>query len=379
MPTKKMSLQRLFVPITRQEQDANGDLIVEGYCYVNAEVGDGVNLTRQAMEDAAPDYMKFAALREMHQPKAAGSGLSVDFDDKGAFFRAIVVDADAKEKVEKGVYKGFSVGVKPEVMRGSDVLKCRWPEVSLVDRPADWDATLAISRAEGFDEAAEFEVEVDDAEATAVEPPEPEGESVAESEEPEEARADVPDITRGKSFTDAMKSREKGTLCDVAISELSWRLYSIQQDEDSDDKETLVRSLCKEFANYIAPLVARGEIPVYTRTEQNSALIQRVETAETETAEVKRLLAASEERVKVLEAEPVSITPVVRYPKAFDATQFRNARPLAQASEVDAIRQEYDDLVARLQDEPDPVKRSDGAAKMGALKTRLRQEFGETL
>jgi len=84
----RMKPLRLFVPITRVDAEQR---LVEGYCYVNAEVGDGVNLTRAAMEEAA-DYMRWGAVREMHGPNAAGTALGVEFDEKGAFFRAKIVD-----------------------------------------------------------------------------------------------------------------------------------------------------------------------------------------------------------------------------------------------------------------------------------------------
>lgn len=39
----RMKPLRLFVPITRVDAEQR---LVEGYCYVNAEVGDGVNLSK---------------------------------------------------------------------------------------------------------------------------------------------------------------------------------------------------------------------------------------------------------------------------------------------------------------------------------------------
>ena len=150
---------RLFVPLTRKDPATRE---VEGYCYVNAKVGDGWNLKRSAMEKASEDYMKFGAIREMHGSSAAGTALGVTWDDNGCLLRAKIVDDAAWKKVEEGVYKGFSVGVLPQVVRGADVDVCQWVENSLVDRPFDADATFtSISRAQGFETDAALDAEYD--------------------------------------------------------------------------------------------------------------------------------------------------------------------------------------------------------------------------
>jgi len=118
----------------------------------------GIRLLRSTMEAATPDYMRWGAVREMHQPSAVGTALGVDWDERGAFFRCKVVDDAAWAKVQAGVYKGFSVGVLPRVMRGNQVTQATWAETSLVDRPKDPDAAFSVFRAEGFDAEAEVEV-----------------------------------------------------------------------------------------------------------------------------------------------------------------------------------------------------------------------------
>lgn len=149
--------------------------LVEGYSYVNAWVGDGYNLTRQAMVAATTDYNRWGAVREMHQPSAVGraSGsvkilneqdaeedvtLGVIWDDKGALCRSLVVDPTAMVKLDTGVYKAYSVGVAPVVMQGVDVIRCTWIENSLCDRPADPDALLTLIRSDTADMNAEVEV-----------------------------------------------------------------------------------------------------------------------------------------------------------------------------------------------------------------------------
>jgi Family of unknown function (DUF6582) len=163
MATTRLKPFHLFVPfetIERREED--GAYIVEGYAFCNEVVGGegGVRLKRSAMEAATPDYLRFGAIREMHQPIAAGTCLQATWDDKGCRLRAEIVDDQAIKKIERKVYKGFSVGVNPTGMTPDRVVEsCEWPETSLVDRPKDPDA-LFLHRAATLDPDAEVEVEV---------------------------------------------------------------------------------------------------------------------------------------------------------------------------------------------------------------------------
>lgn len=143
MGTPAVPAFNLFVPIQRVDEEKR---IVEGYCYCNADVGDGWNLTRQALEDAAQQYMEFPAIRAMHQPIAAGTCEAMEFDDGGCFIRAHIVDDGEWKKCVERVYRGFSVGARPTLMRGKDVLAIHWVENSLVDRPKDPDAVFTVMR-----------------------------------------------------------------------------------------------------------------------------------------------------------------------------------------------------------------------------------------
>ena len=229
----KLKNLHLFVPITRQEKTADG-LIVEGLAFANEDVGDGVNLKRSAMEAASDDYMKWANVREMHMPSAAGKAESIEWTKDGCMMRACIVDKDAIEKCEKGVYKGFSVGVKPEIVRGSDVTKCKWFETSLVDRPADWDCSFQIARAEGLGEA-ESEVEVEWTH------------------------------TRG-AFAEVAAAAEQNTLFYRAQDWLWGVLWDIQTSKP-DNAADLIREACDECAEYLIGVLERGAVPEYTRFE----------------------------------------------------------------------------------------------------------------
>lgn len=138
----------VFCPITRVDAKKR---IVEGYCYTQAKVkGDKWNLKRETLERAGAKFMEMPAIRAMHRNDiAAGVGLSLAWDEKGGKISAKIVDDQEWRKVEEGVYRGFSIGGAPIIVRGNDVEEFDWKEISLVDRPADAGALFTVVRAAG--------------------------------------------------------------------------------------------------------------------------------------------------------------------------------------------------------------------------------------
>ena len=135
--------------------------MVYGYASTEALDVQGEIVTKQAMAEALEDYMRFANIREMHQPSAVGVAKSVEMDDKGTFISAHVVDDSAWSKVKAGVYKGFSIGGKAIEKVDNVINALRLTEISLVDRPANpealitlWKADAATSDAKPSDEEA---------------------------------------------------------------------------------------------------------------------------------------------------------------------------------------------------------------------------------
>ena len=127
--------------------------MVFGYASTEALDQQGEIVRLEALEAALPEYMRFANIREMHQPSAVGVAKEAAIDGKGLWLRARVVDERAWEKVKAGVYKGFSIGGSvtardPEnrkIITGVDLT-----EISLVDRPANPEAVFEmVKRAEG--------------------------------------------------------------------------------------------------------------------------------------------------------------------------------------------------------------------------------------
>lgn len=152
------ALKKIFasIDLAKTEEQDDGTIKVWGYASADTEDSDGEIITADAMKAALPGYMKWGAVREMHQAKAAGTAIEAEVQDDGkTWFGAHIVDAEAVKKVKANVYKGFSIGGKvterdelnKTVIKGLNLI-----EVSLVDRPANPEAVLTMYKAEGLED-----------------------------------------------------------------------------------------------------------------------------------------------------------------------------------------------------------------------------------
>src|ERR1700687_393794 len=98
---------RFYWPIAKVDAEQR---MVWGYASTEAEDDQGETVTREALAAALPEYMRFANIREMHQPSAVGVAKEAQIDEKGLWLGAKVVSDEAWKKVVEGVYKGFSIG-----------------------------------------------------------------------------------------------------------------------------------------------------------------------------------------------------------------------------------------------------------------------------
>ncbi len=145
---------KLYGDFEKVEKLEDGTVKVSGIASSETVDGAGEVVTASAMKAAIPDYMAFGAVREMHQPIAAGAAISIETGDDGVTrFEALVVDEGSIKKVlsDPPVLKGFSIGGK---VTGRDDLNkaiitgLKLNEISLVDRPCNPDAKLAIAKLE---------------------------------------------------------------------------------------------------------------------------------------------------------------------------------------------------------------------------------------
>jgi len=138
---------KLYAEITKIDRERR---MVFGYASTEALDSQGEVVRKEAIEAALPDYMRFANIREMHQPSAVGVAKEAAIDDKGLYLAARIVDDEAWRKVTEGVYKGFSIGgrvtdrdrAQKHVITGVELM-----EISLVDRPANPEAVIELYKA----------------------------------------------------------------------------------------------------------------------------------------------------------------------------------------------------------------------------------------
>lgn len=131
-----------FLKVDEEKRTVTG--IASGY----EQDLDGEGVDPDWLKTEFPDWFnRFGNIREMHQPKAAGVGTHLEWDDQGRpLLTSHIVDDDAWKKVKSGVYKGYSIGIKntqktPDPkFRNGRINGGKIIETSLVDRPAYDDA-----------------------------------------------------------------------------------------------------------------------------------------------------------------------------------------------------------------------------------------------
>ena len=83
---------KLYGEISKTEAQDDGTIKVWGFASSTAVDSDGDTITAEAMKAALPDYMKFGAVREMHQAKAAGTAIEAEVQEDGrTYFGAHIV------------------------------------------------------------------------------------------------------------------------------------------------------------------------------------------------------------------------------------------------------------------------------------------------
>lgn len=149
-------LAKIYGSISKVDENDDGTITVHGVASSETKDAAGETVRADAIRGALPDYSKFPALREMHQPSAAGKVLEAEVDDDGVtHIAALVVDPVAIVKVRTGVYAGFSIGgkvLKRDPTDRSVITALRLVEISLVDSPCNPDATLSMWKADLMDE-----------------------------------------------------------------------------------------------------------------------------------------------------------------------------------------------------------------------------------
>lgn len=147
-----MTNTNIFARIIKQDKQADGTLIVTGIATDNSIDSDDQICDPTWLKTAMPDWFRWGNIREQHSNIAAG--VATEYETKGNehWITAKVVDPASVKKVESGVLKGFSIGIRgPRVVKdnkaaGGRIVDGEIVEVSLVDRPANPICTLALAK-----------------------------------------------------------------------------------------------------------------------------------------------------------------------------------------------------------------------------------------
>lgn len=195
-----------YAAIIKQEKQEDGTLLVYGKA-----TDDALDIDQQIcdagwLNKAMPEWFKTGGnIREQHSNIAAGVAKELDSKEDGHYISALVVDPVSVKKVESGVLKGFSIGIRgPRIVRDNKaangrIIDGQIVEVSLVDRPANPNAKLMLAKSNGT-EMVQVEEIIEETLPEVVET------EVVETEttpvEADEAKADMP------SKEDALKALE---------------------------------------------------------------------------------------------------------------------------------------------------------------------------
>jgi len=158
--------------IVKWDRDENGDLIVYGKATGPDLDLDGQICDPKWLKTAMPTWMEFGNVREMHQPIAAGIGIELEEQGTDWMLRSKCIDPNTARKIENGVLKGYSVGIKnPQVTKdaaapGGRIVGGNIIEVSYVDRPCNPTAKMTICKGASVTEMLPQEAPADAAEGS---------------------------------------------------------------------------------------------------------------------------------------------------------------------------------------------------------------------
>jgi hypothetical protein len=146
-------LTTAYFGITKADKNADGTLMVYGKA-----TDDSLDIDQQIcdpvwLDTAMPNWFKTGGnIREQHSQIAAGVAKEYEKKADGHFISVLVVDPVSVKKVDAGVLKGFSIGIKsPRVVRDQKaangrIIDGQIVEVSLVDRPANPNCQLVLAK-----------------------------------------------------------------------------------------------------------------------------------------------------------------------------------------------------------------------------------------
>ena len=358
---------KLYGEISKTEQQDDGTIKVWGYASSEAVDSDGETITAEAMKAAIPDYMRWGAVREMHDSKrAAGTAIEAEvLEDGKTWFGAHVVDGEACKKLATGVYKGFSIGGKitdRDELDKTIVTGVKLIEVSLVDRPANPEAVITIMKSEDGEEAPE----TPEPPATP-EPPEA-PEAPASDAEPEPAPAPEPESDKDAASADHDLRKYMGEqVWDVATAVQALDsivyLFSKEQAEIAEYPEQV--SALRQVIDGLKAFIASEIMEPDDSADSDAEAMAYAAEAEGLEKAGKEFSSKNAEKIQAIHDHAVSMGATCDSPeKSADTEGLAKADALqkqydALACEHDELKKSFDVIAAeleRLRQEPAPPK-----------------------
>jgi len=150
--------KRFSTPIRKTKEfkyDENGNLLVTGFFTSDKVDQLGDIITKEATERAVPPFKQWGNIRYMHRPEPVGKVLKIGKGDglKWNEMEIKVVDKKAANQVKEELLSAFSVGIMIDFGDIDFLDDGGWQindyvlaEISLVDHPANYDATISDTK-----------------------------------------------------------------------------------------------------------------------------------------------------------------------------------------------------------------------------------------
>ena len=266
-------LAHSYAAIIKQEKQDDGTLLVYGKATDDALDIDQQICDAAWLDKAMPDWFKTGGnIREQHSNIAAGVAKELDSKKDGHYISALIVDPVSVKKVETGVLKGFSIGIRaPRIVRDTKaangrIIDGQIVEISLVDRPANPNAKLMLAKSvigeTGLVKVEELVETIDDTHTVK-----------GEKMEHEEDKA----VSEKPSKEDMLKMYEEAKSAYMAADKAL---------EDCDKALSECKAMCKEAGLELEEEAEEKELkPVGESAEEETAEGSKPEAAEEEVAE----------------------------------------------------------------------------------------------
>jgi hypothetical protein len=146
-----------------KSRDDNGNLIVKGVATSSRIDSDEQICEPEWLQKAVDEWFRTGAnMRLMHDKKAVGKGIELEWDPDGkAILTSKCVDEATQKLIDEDVLTGMSIGIrnarviKSDKAKGGLICGGKIPEISYVDRPANYDAL--IMKGLGFGEDPQWQ------------------------------------------------------------------------------------------------------------------------------------------------------------------------------------------------------------------------------